>query len=227
MRRLFTYLMTHDSGFAPNPFHGTLTLATCKPGIRRTKGRPGNEDWVAGFASQELVDKCNARGVKIKLYALIYLMKVSYALPLEKYFNQPEFQTKKPPQKMDGVCNPEKDCGDNIYYHRDGTDDFDMLKKAHHGSDELITDTGGKNVLVAEVFYYLGRKCLIPIDGWESNLRIPMGRPTCYGYRNDDVALNNILHFLDLKNIKPNIIHGKPCIWGDVDNEHCSGTCAH
>nr|WP_269667332.1 hypothetical protein [Polaromonas naphthalenivorans] len=28
--------MTHDSGFAPNPFHGTLTLATCKPGIRRT-----------------------------------------------------------------------------------------------------------------------------------------------------------------------------------------------
>ncbi|WP_198140678.1 Nmad2 family putative nucleotide modification protein [Polaromonas naphthalenivorans] len=30
------YLMTHDSGFAPNPFHGTLTLATCKPGIRRT-----------------------------------------------------------------------------------------------------------------------------------------------------------------------------------------------
>jgi hypothetical protein len=35
--RLFTYKMTHDSGFAPNPFYDILTLATCKPGIRKTK----------------------------------------------------------------------------------------------------------------------------------------------------------------------------------------------
>ena len=28
--RLFAYKMTHDTGFAPNPFWGYLTLATCK-----------------------------------------------------------------------------------------------------------------------------------------------------------------------------------------------------
>ena len=42
--RLFAYKMTHDTGFAPNPFWGCLTLATCKPKIRESK-RPG--DWVA------------------------------------------------------------------------------------------------------------------------------------------------------------------------------------
>jgi hypothetical protein len=34
--RLFTYVITHDGGFAPNPFHGVLTLNCCKPDIRRT-----------------------------------------------------------------------------------------------------------------------------------------------------------------------------------------------
>ena len=33
--RLFAYKMTHDTGFAPNPFWGWMTLATCKSQIRR------------------------------------------------------------------------------------------------------------------------------------------------------------------------------------------------
>jgi Nucleotide modification associated domain 2 len=49
--RLFSYKMTNDSGFAPNPFWGRLTLATCKPEIRKAK-RVG--DWIAGFTSREL-----------------------------------------------------------------------------------------------------------------------------------------------------------------------------
>lgn len=44
--RLFAYKMTHDTGFAPNPFWGYLTLATCKPKIREKKrrgiGSPGS-----------------------------------------------------------------------------------------------------------------------------------------------------------------------------------------
>jgi hypothetical protein len=49
--RLFAYKMTHDTGFAPNPFHGACTLATCKPQIRLHK-RVG--DWIAGFTSKRL-----------------------------------------------------------------------------------------------------------------------------------------------------------------------------
>ena len=33
---IFSYVITHDSGFAPNPFGGFLTLATCKPKIRKS-----------------------------------------------------------------------------------------------------------------------------------------------------------------------------------------------
>ena len=33
--RLFTYVIVSDSGFAPNPYWGYCTLATCKPVIRR------------------------------------------------------------------------------------------------------------------------------------------------------------------------------------------------
>lgn len=32
---LFSYIVRWDHGFAPNPFHGICSLATCKPGIRK------------------------------------------------------------------------------------------------------------------------------------------------------------------------------------------------
>ena len=32
---LFSYVIEHDLGFAPNPFHGVCTLACCKPQIRK------------------------------------------------------------------------------------------------------------------------------------------------------------------------------------------------
>lgn len=49
--RLFSYKLTNDSGFAPNPFAGVMTLAACKPKIRLCK-MPG--DWIAGFTSGQL-----------------------------------------------------------------------------------------------------------------------------------------------------------------------------
>ena len=49
--RLFSYKLTNDSGFAPNPFGRVMTLATCKPKIRQSK-IPG--DWIAGFTSGHL-----------------------------------------------------------------------------------------------------------------------------------------------------------------------------
>lgn len=48
MTKLYTYRETYDTGFAPNPFQGVLTLANCKPAIRRT-AEVG--DWVAAFTA--------------------------------------------------------------------------------------------------------------------------------------------------------------------------------
>lgn len=52
MTRIYRYILTHDSGMIPCPDDGMITLATCKPVIRRM-ARPG--DWVVGFRPGSLV----------------------------------------------------------------------------------------------------------------------------------------------------------------------------
>ena len=34
INKLYAYVMTYDTGFAPNSFYGVCTLACCKPKIR-------------------------------------------------------------------------------------------------------------------------------------------------------------------------------------------------
>lgn len=48
----FRYKIEHDYGFAPNPFHGTLSLATCKGPIRQNKNLKVG-DWIVGFGSEK------------------------------------------------------------------------------------------------------------------------------------------------------------------------------
>lgn len=45
MTRIYRYVLRSDTGMAPHPKGGLITLATCKPEIRRM-ARPG--DWVVG-----------------------------------------------------------------------------------------------------------------------------------------------------------------------------------
>lgn len=46
MTRIYRYILTQDHGMAPCPDGGRISLATCKPVIRRM-AKPG--DWVLGF----------------------------------------------------------------------------------------------------------------------------------------------------------------------------------
>ena len=48
---LYAYAITRDFGFAPNPFHGNCTLATCKPRIRKSANVG---DWVLGIGGASL-----------------------------------------------------------------------------------------------------------------------------------------------------------------------------
>lgn len=210
--RLFTYRITHDKGFAPNPFGGILTLATCKPGMRRTKIEG---DWVAGFASKFL-----AKNTKIETRreihpdSLIYLMRVTEVLSLDKYFNDPRFQMKKP---RSGGYKAQR--GDNIYRLKD-PDTYEGVGKSDHSNDgtypqeTIATDTGGENALISDEFYYLGRDCTLPKvgtkDEWPSELKLPYG-PTCYGIRNDENALKILQEFIKDKGFK--VKHaGIPCL---------------
>lgn len=211
------YKMTHDSGFAPNPFHGYLTLATCKPVIRRTRVR-GN--WVAGFASKALVHQARSRGVQLPYMGLVYLMQVTEdPQPLAAYFEDPRFALKKP--TLD-TRSPRLRCGDNIYSD-DGKGGYRWWPNEHHKQSSLLHDTGGRNALISSNFWYFGRKALVPPEGWALFLgeKLSDGR----SFYCPPMFLERISDYFHEMGIKSGI-HGDPCLWasdlGDSGAKICS-----
>lgn len=150
--RLFAYKMTHDSGFAPNPFWGYLTLATCKPKIREHK-RPG--DWIAGFTSKTLC------GDWVGDERLVFLMQVDEKVALADYFEDGRFESRIPrPSPAAAVYR----CGDNIYRPlvpnaRDARE-FEQVPHSQHDPEEQEHDLQGRYALIARRFVYFGVEAL-------------------------------------------------------------------
>lgn len=149
--RLFSYKLTNDSGFAPNPFWGIMTLATCKPLIRKFK-RVG--DWITGFTSKKLC------GDGIGKEKLIFLMQVTDRVSISEYFYHPNFKNKIP------VLNQQQfvfQAGDNIYKPQDN--EFIQIENRNHFEKDKKRDLSGEFVLASSKFYYLGSEALpIPED---------------------------------------------------------------
>lgn len=143
--RVFSYVVARDFGFAPNPFHGWCTLATCKPKIRSV-AQIG--DWVFGTGSVN-------EGLRGRA---IYAMRVDEILTFEEYWADPRFRLKRP-----NLAGSRKLAfGDNIYSRSSGADDWTQ-RDSHHsfrdGSPNQVnvqTDTGVNRVLVARDFIYWG-----------------------------------------------------------------------
>ncbi len=142
--RLHSYVIERDYGFAPNPFHGVCTLATCKKVIRR-KANVG--DWVVATGSA----KYHRTG------QLVCAMRVSETMTFDEYWNDPRFQLKKP------VMNGSRMMayGDNIY--RSGPNGNWAQADSHHSLEggavntkNLDDDTETDRVLIAEEFWYFG-----------------------------------------------------------------------
>lgn len=150
---LYSYPITRDFGFAPNPFHGICTLATCKPKIRKS-AKVG--DWVMG------VGGCNLASVKRKC---IYLMKVTEKISFQEYWEDSRFAFKKPARNGSRV----QMLGDNIY-HKDLAGNW-IQEDSHHSLSDgsinevnLSRDTGSTDqVLVSEYFFYFGEQA-VPVD---------------------------------------------------------------
>lgn len=198
------YKLTHDSGFAPNPFHGHLTLATCKPTIRRCR-RIG--DWIAGFASAALVRSAAGNGVSLKPGSLVYLMEITEApIPLEDYFEDQRFVAKKPDLRN---TRPEDRCGDNIYYRLN--DGFGQLENENHGpGDDLKRDTIGVNALVSNRFYYFGRNAFMPHEGWNAFLGVPLSTARTFVCP-DSLVPRLLAHFKQAAIAEG--IRGTPSLW--------------
>jgi hypothetical protein len=141
--RLYSYIVRYDIGFAPNPFHGRCTLATCKPRIRRTASVG---DWIAGVGARQRLDG-----------HLVFAMQVSEKMTFDEYWSDPRFQRKKP----DVRGSLKYRYGDNIY-HRNDAGDWEQANSRHSldsgapNPEHVATDTGADAVLVADRFTYWG-----------------------------------------------------------------------
>jgi len=144
---LCSYIVTHDTGFAPNPFFGHCTLACCKPEIRRhaTEG-----DWIVGLTSRAM-----GKGNRI-----VYFMRVDEKMDFQGYWRDRRFRRKMPRYDEDLQVR----CGDNIYEPLPNGE-FRQLRSMHSNGEaedpeRKAHDLGGVYVLVSETFAYFGSKAL-------------------------------------------------------------------
>nr|VFJ52572.1 MAG: hypothetical protein BECKFW1821B_GA0114236_101243 [Candidatus Kentron sp. FW] len=141
--KLFSYVVARDYGFAPNPFFGVCTLATCKPRIRKAAIIG---DWVVGTGSSER----GRRGF------LVYVMHVDETMTFNEYWSNDRFLRKRP--NLQG--SKKQAFGDNIYYR--GGDGQWHQAESHHSYPgrpnpyNIRNDTQTDRVLIGTKFTYWG-----------------------------------------------------------------------
>ena len=145
-KSLYSYVVTYDSGFAPNPFNGFCTLATCKPSIRC---RTSVGDYIIGTGS----DRKNVRRGGF----LVYAMRVRETMNFEQYWSDTRFEKKKPHLYGDY----ERACGDNIYCPLEGggwrqLNSYHSNKDGSPNHDHISRDTSVDRVLISDDFVYFG-----------------------------------------------------------------------
>lgn len=145
--RLYSYVVARDFGFAPNPFEGFCTLATCKPQIRKMATV---DDLVIGTGSAE----------RKRAGYLVYIMRVTEVSTFDSYWHDIRFVGKKP--NMRG--SKKQAFGDNIYHRADASEVW-IQENSHHsypnGSPNpanVANDTKSSAVLISSDFTYFGRE---------------------------------------------------------------------
>ncbi len=141
--KLWSYKISRDYGFAPNPFFGFCTVACCKPKVRR------------GAAIGDLVVGCGS--AKLNLVGrVIFAMRVAEKMTFQEYWDDPRFQRKRPVF----TAGKARAFGDNIY-HMVGADW--VQEDSHHSfaggawnDENAQRDLGADAVLIGTDFTYWG-----------------------------------------------------------------------
>ncbi len=162
MAKILSYRMTHDSGFAPNPFGGVLTLATCTPNHMRARLESG--DWIVGIEANVLRDKRKSSLYPIKNNFIVYVAKVDKILSLNEYSNDSQFEGKKHANDKGW----KETRGDNVYCiennewrwtrgHEHDSNKFKYFSKGKLPSYKpLSQDIKGDRVFICKEFSYFG-----------------------------------------------------------------------
>jgi hypothetical protein len=144
---VYSYVIEHDLGFAPNPFHGLCTLACCKPDIRKA-AKIGDIVIGTGATATGLVKH------------MIYWMRVGEIVDFDHYRVDPRFRVKRPDMAAPGKIER---FGDNIYGRDPVTKLFVQDFSFHSNPDgscnqkNLKRDTGKtERILIGHDFAYFG-----------------------------------------------------------------------
>lgn len=152
--KLYCYKMKSDRRFAPNPFFDTLTLATCKPKIRRSSN-VDEGTWIAGWTSKAL-KYCST---EVGDERLVYLARVKKKLTFAQYWE--EYRDKRPILSMGK--HDDHYWGDNIYkpiYDPISNEivDYEQIPNCDHTSEQKDGDLSGEKVIIFGEFYYFSSK---------------------------------------------------------------------
>jgi len=174
--RVWTYVIANDRGSAPNYDKPAVTLAVCKPRVRRA-ARVG--DLVIAFSGRKIA----ARSHSVRWAGI-----VGEVIPLEKYWNDKRFRTKRP-------GNTEKP--DNFYKQESHT--WRQVENSTHGLKHMERDLRGVNTLVFyKAWHFFSETDDLPLY---FNLRMPFRARR--GHRVSDISkqkINDIIRWLCRQN---------------------------
>lgn len=151
--RVHTYVIATDAGSAPNYDSPAVTLAVCKPRIRK-KAKVG--DLVLAFAGATVNPTSG--------HSVVWAGIVSEVLTFTEYWNDHRFASKKPDRTV---------VPDN-FYKPTGNGVFAWQPNPVHGPEAQERDTGGLNVLVFNYAWRFG--AFGPLLPEDFGLRMNAGR---------------------------------------------------
>lgn len=182
MPDVFMYVVDRDVGFAPNPFHGYCTLATCKSVIRKSAAVG---DWVVGMGGSRLA----ATG------RCVFAMKLTSKVTFNEYWFTPEYQEKKPVRNGSLMTM----IGDNIYYRDPDAGRWHQADSHHSHPDgrpnlyNLRKDTKADSVLISRNFIYFGSSAPKVPAAMLQNIGFKNGR---YHRRYDEQEASKFMQWL-------------------------------
>lgn len=208
---LYLYVVARDFGFAPNPFHGICTLATCKPHIR-SSANVG--DWIMGVGGNELGQ------VKGKC---IFLMKVTGKISFQDYWDDEQYALKKSVRNGSDV----RMLGDNIYHQNENSEW--IQEDSHHSNADgsinytnLKTDTKSDRVLISRHFLYFGSQAH-EVDLDSINYKRGIGHKKI-SLSDSEEACTLITTMFQKNRNNINIIVSDPCQFEDAHKRVDQGT---
>lgn len=196
---LYTYTIPYDDGAAPNPYWGIMTLAICKPVIRRNAVIG---DWVVGTGSRN-------SPIGIIQNSIVYVMKVTDKLTMQEYdgYCRKYLRNKIPNIKSNDL---RRHIGDCIYDFNDDTNG--KLRLSVHNFENKKTDLGGQFVLLSNHFYYFGDHPIYLPQKFQSIIKSNQGHKS----KSNDKIKEEFVDWILSLGIKKNSLIGKPQILIDL-----------